>query len=107
MTGTSMLKAQLQGAGSLEEIKRRVLEWADANPDAPRVLGTNWVHGDIPNGIPTREMLDEIIPDRPVYLGAYDFHSSWVNTAALEELKITRDTPDPIGGQISTRLRFR
>ena len=35
MTGSSMLKAQLQGAGSLEEIQKRVLEWARANPDAP------------------------------------------------------------------------
>ncbi|MFT5502459.1 MAG: putative amidohydrolase YtcJ [Gammaproteobacteria bacterium] len=99
MTGSSMLKAQLQGAGSLEEIKRRISAWAESNPEAPRVLGTNWVHSDIPNATPTREMLDEIVPDRPVYLEAFDFHSSWVNSAALKELGITRDTPDPIGGR--------
>jgi predicted amidohydrolase YtcJ len=64
MTGSAMLKAQLQGAGSLEEIQRRVLEWAEANPDAPRVLGTNWVHGDIPAATPTRQMLDAIVPER-------------------------------------------
>jgi predicted amidohydrolase YtcJ len=100
LTGSSMLKAQLQGAGSLEEIQRRVLKWAQANPEAPRVLGTNWVHADIPAATPTREMLDDIVADRPVYLEAFDFHSSWVNTAALAELGITRDTPDPIGGRI-------
>jgi len=100
MTGSSMLKAQLQGAGSLEEIQRRILEWARANPTAPRVLGTNWVHGDITGGIPSREMLDTIVPDRPVYLEAFDFHSSWVNSAALIELGIDRDTPDPVGGRI-------
>jgi predicted amidohydrolase YtcJ len=100
MTGSAMLKAQLQGAGSLEEIQRRVLEWAEANPDAPRVLGTNWVHGDIPAATPTRQMLDAIVPDRPVYLEAFDYHSSWVNSAALRELGITRDTPDPLGGRI-------
>ena len=98
LTGSSMLKAQLQGAGSLEEILKRVLKWAQANPEAPRVLGTNWVHADIPAATPTREMLDAIVADRPVYLEAYDFHSSWVNTAALSELGITRDTPDPLGG---------
>jgi len=100
MTGSAMLKAQLQGAGSLEEIQRRVLEWVRDNADAPRVLGTNWVHSDIPAATPTREMLDAIIADRPVYLEAFDFHSSWVNTAALAELGITRDTPDPLGGRI-------
>ena len=100
MTGSAMLKAQLQGAGSLEEIQRRVLEWARTNADAPRVLGTNWVHSDIPATTPTREMLDAMVADRPVYLEAFDFHSSWVNSAALIELGITRDTPDPLGGRI-------
>ena len=57
MTGASMLKAQLRGAGDLNEIQRRVKAWADAHPDAPRVLGTNWVHGDIPDARPTRDCL--------------------------------------------------
>lgn len=100
LTGSSMLKAQLQGSGSLEGIQQRLLEWAEDNPDEPRIIGTNWVHGDIPNGTPTRDMLDAIFPDRPVYLMAFDFHSSWVNSAALAELGITRDTPDPQGGRI-------
>ncbi|MCY4608290.1 MAG: amidohydrolase [bacterium] len=100
MTGASMLKAQLRGSGSLDEIRRRVRAWADEHPDEPRVLGTNWVHSDVPDAKPTRQMLDDIVPDRPVYLEAYDFHSSWVNSAALAELGIDNDTPDPIGGEI-------
>jgi len=100
MTGAAMRKAQLRGAGNVEEIRRRVKAWADENPDAPRVLGTAWVHGDVPNGRPTKEMLDDIVPDRPVYLDAFDFHSTWVNSAALEELGVTADTPDPVGGEI-------
>lgn len=100
MTGAAMRKAQLRGAGSLEEIRRRVGAWAEANPDAPRVLGTAWVHGDVPGGRPTKEMLDDIVPDRPLYLDAFDFHSTWVNSAALEELGITAETPDPVGGEI-------
>ncbi|MEJ1995656.1 MAG: amidohydrolase [Limibacillus sp.] len=100
MTGAAMRKAQLRGAGSVEEIRRRVHQWAEENPDAPRVLGTAWVHGDVPNGRPDKTMLDDIVPDRPVYLDAFDFHSTWVNSAALEELGITRETPDPVGGEI-------
>ena len=100
MTGASMLKAQLEDAGSLDEIQRRISDWADAHPDEPRVLGTNWVHGHLPEGIPHRDMLDSIVPDRPAYLEAFDFHSSWVNSAALAELGIDDDTPDPVGGQI-------
>ena len=100
MTGASMLKAQLEDAGSLDEIRRRVSAWADAHPDEPRVLGTNWVHGHLPGGIPHKDMLDSLVPDRPAYLEAFDFHSSWVNSAALRELGIDENTPDPVGGEI-------
>jgi predicted amidohydrolase YtcJ len=40
------------------------------------------------------------VPDKPVYLDASDLHSVWCNTAALAELGITDETPDPIGGEI-------
>jgi predicted amidohydrolase YtcJ len=100
MTGAALLKAQLRDAPDLEEIQRRVGEWASAHPDAPRVLGTGWVHSTIAGGHPTRQMLDAVVPDRPVYIDAYDFHSCWVNSAALEELGIDRDSPDPVGGRI-------
>lgn len=101
MTGESLLKAQLRSAGNLAEIQRRVGEWAHRNPDAPRVLGIGWLFSAVPDGRPTREMLDQVVADRPVYLDASDLHSTWVNTAALHELGITDDTPDPIGGRIA------
>ena len=100
MTGASLLKAQLRDAQDLEEIQERLRAWAQANPDAPRVLGIGWVHDTVAGGHPTREMLDAVVSDRPVYVEAYDLHSCWVNTAALEELGITDSTPDPQGGRI-------
>ena len=101
LTGSSMLKAYLRDAGSVEEIQRRVAEWAAGHPDEPRVLGTDWVHSDLPDNKPTKEMLDAVVTDRPVYLEAFDFHSCWVNSAALRELGIDDDTPDPVGGTIA------
>ncbi len=100
MTGAALLKAQLRTADSLDEIRRRLVEWRAANPDAPRVLGISWQFGALPNATPHRDMLDDLFPDVPVYLDANDLHSSWVNSAALRELGITDDTPDPIGGEI-------
>ena len=101
LTGSSMLKAYLRDATSVEEIQRRVKMWADDNPQEPRVLGTDWVHSVLPDNKPTKEMLDAVVSDRPVYLEAFDFHSCWVNSAALEELGIDDDTPDPAGGTIA------
>jgi predicted amidohydrolase YtcJ len=100
MTGASMAKAQLRTAVDLAEIQARIAAWAAANPEAPRVLGISWTFGAVPGGAPTKAMLDAVVADRPVYLDANDLHSSWVNSAALAELGITNETPDPIGGRI-------
>lgn len=100
MTGQSLTKAQLQSARDLDDIGRALIAWADAHPDAPRVLGTGWTYSAVPGGRPAAAMLDQFVADRPVYLEANDFHSNWVNTAALAELGIDDATPDPLGGEI-------
>ena len=101
MTGDALTRAHLRDASDLGEIQRRVRAWAEANPDAPRVLGQGWLFSAVPGGHPTREMLDAVCADRPVYLDANDYHSVWVNSRALEELGVTRGTPDPVGGRIA------
>ena len=49
---------------------------------------------------PTREFLDAIIPDRPVAMLRWDSHAMWVNTAALDWVGYTTDTPNPPGGEL-------
>jgi predicted amidohydrolase YtcJ len=46
------------------------------------------------------KMLDEVAPDNPVMLHDWTNHLLWVNSAALKAAKITKDTPDPVGGVI-------
>jgi hypothetical protein len=55
---------------------------------------------DFPGGMPRREDLDRIVPDRPVMLPSRDGHTVWVNGRALELAGITDDTPDPADGRI-------
>jgi predicted amidohydrolase YtcJ len=100
MSGAAELRANLHTARDFGEIARRLRAWADAHPEAPRVLGHGWMFSAVPGGAPTRQLLDAVIPDRPAYLDAADYHSVWVNTAALHELGIAADTPDPVGGAI-------
>lgn len=99
-TGASLLRAQLRIARSVADVTDALQRWLADNPDAPRVLGIGWLFSVVPDGLPTRQMLDAAISDRPVYLDANDLHSVWANSAALAELGITDDTPDPIGGRI-------
>lgn len=99
-TGNVQTQADLWGAYDLAEIQRRIGDWARRNPDAPRVLAHGWQHAAIPGARPDRGMLDDVVPDRPAYAYAFDFHSVWLNSAALSEVGIDAGTPDPIGGRI-------
>ncbi|MCB0761887.1 MAG: amidohydrolase [Flavobacteriales bacterium] len=47
-----------------------------------------------------REVLDSYFPEIPVAAMEETSHSAWVNSAALEELGIDENTPDPDGGHI-------
>lgn len=49
---------------------------------------------------PTKELIDSVSPDNPVVLGRADSHSSLVNSYILRQSGITKDTPDPPGGEI-------
>ena len=49
---------------------------------------------------PDRHDLDAVCPDRPAMLASVDGHTVWANSLALRRAGITRDTPDPVGGEI-------
>jgi predicted amidohydrolase YtcJ len=99
-TGQAEERADLVTATDLAEIQRKVTDWAHQYPNQPRVLAQGWLYSSVPEGSPTRQMLDAAVADRPVYALANDHHSIWLNTAALAELGIGSGTPDPPGGKI-------
>ncbi len=85
----------LDDAYTLEEIQGRVRDYAASHPELEWLLGRGWVYDAFkPPGLPTRQMLDAVVPDRPVVAECYDGHSVWVNSKALALAGITRDTPD-------------
>ncbi|MDQ7877185.1 amidohydrolase [Microbacterium sp. QXD-8] len=100
MMGEALGRVGLTDARTLGEIQERLRAAREARPDAARVLGRGWLFDSIPGGVPTAAMIDAAVGDVPVYLDANDYHSCWLNSAALSELGITRDTPDPLGGRI-------
>jgi predicted amidohydrolase YtcJ len=94
----SLSEINLLDALTPEQIAAKVRDWADTHPERPWVVGRGWYYTAFPGGLPTRQLLDEIVPDRPAYLTAYDGHSGWANTAALKLAAITRATPNPKNG---------
>jgi predicted amidohydrolase YtcJ len=62
------------------------------------IIGSGWADFLWPNAEPSKEILDELFPNRPVYLGSSFGHSGWVNSKAMEIAGITEDTdPGPDG----------
>jgi len=82
-----MGNAELREVRTREELKNILLEFADKNKTNPWVVGRGIRY----NIVSTRQELDEIIPDRPVYIGAFDGHTAWANTKALEMADILLD----------------
>lgn len=90
-------RVDLNAARTLDEGVAAVAEAAATGDGWVRGLGWDrqrW------GGVPTREPLDRVCPDRPAFLQSHDLHAAWVNSEALRRCGITRDTPDPEGGEI-------
>ena len=77
-----------------------VAGYAAAHPHEPWIVGGGWAMECFPGGLPRKEDLDAVVPDRPVFLFNKDVHGAWVNSRALELGGITADTPDPSDGRI-------
>src|ERR1700730_6920493 len=65
------------------------------------ITGRGWIETFWkPPTFPTRNDLDVIAPDHPVFLTRADGHAAVVNSAALKIAKIDKNTPNPFGGEI-------
>jgi predicted amidohydrolase YtcJ len=102
--GLMLQRIDLGSAATLDDVKQRIRTWADANP-APRwVLGRGWRPEALVDA-PARQLLDSIVPDRPVEVIADGEPVTWVNTRALELAGITSRTPNPAHGVIEKDAR--
>ena len=66
--------------------------YAEAHPEEKTIRGTGWhpaMWNDAP--LPTKKSLDEVFPDKPVYLLSADFHTMWLNSKGLEEAGVSTE----------------
>ena len=87
-----LFEVDLTGICTVPAIQEAIRKWARENPNEPWVTGRGWEYYCFPGSLPTKEMLDAAVPDRPAYILAYDGHSSWANSKALQLAGITKDT---------------
>ena len=91
----------VNGLQSVAEIVAEVKRFADANPNAPWIIGGAYEAASVGGGDFLATWLDEAVNDRPVVLQAVDHHTIWVNSRALEIAGINTATLDPDGGTIA------
>lgn len=97
--GLTFEMLDLEGAVTAEVITERLSAWAESNPTHSWIRGRRWLDAEFA-GIPTYQMLDAAVADRPVHVVSNDGRTSWVNRKALTMAGITRRTPNPVGGTI-------
>jgi predicted amidohydrolase YtcJ len=98
--GLSLDQISLADAKTLEDIKDTIRVWSEAHPERQWITGRGWYYQAFGGAMPTRQLLDSLVPDRPAYLIAYDGHTGWANTQALKAAGITRTTKNPANGII-------
>lgn len=100
-TAMAMLSVDLDEVPSVEEAIRRVRARAAATPKGEWITGWGWQQAVwSPPHFPHAHDLDAATTDHPVLMSAKSGHASWVNSVALRLAGITRDTPNPAGGEI-------
>jgi predicted amidohydrolase YtcJ len=82
-----MGNAQLQDVRKKDDLKSILTDFANKNKTDQWVMGRGIKYGIVS----TRQELDEIIANCPVYIGAFDGHTAWANTNALEIAGILKD----------------
>lgn len=99
--GLQANSCDLTGLTTAAEYTAAIQKYARAHPGKGWITGGGWLMSAFgPGGRARRQLIDAVVPDRPVLLSSSDGHSYWANTKALELAKITHDTPDPRDGRI-------
>ncbi len=97
--GTDLMKCNLNGTKSFEEILERMKEYSATNKFTWE-LGRGWDQNDwAEENFPTNEKLDSLFPKKPVFLMRIDGHAALCNSVALKLAGITTST-SIIGGEV-------
>ena len=105
--GENKINLDLMATKSWDEIVHQVALAVERAKPGQWIIGRGWhqekwTSTPQPNveGFPTHASLDKVSPNNPVILTHASGHASFANAKALELSNITRDTPNPNGGEV-------
>lgn len=95
------LDVDLAGARTIDELQQTLGAFAKAHPERGWVKGHGWYSGIFGEHNLTRDVLDKVVPDRPVLLFSSDYHSAAMNSKACETLGLDKSVADPDNGRFA------
>ncbi len=96
-----LVGVNLRPAADERDLARRLAAYVAKLPKGRWVLGGYWDHEAWPsNALPTRQAIDAVTPDHPVFVQRLDGHMGLANSLAMKLAGITRATQSPDGGTI-------
>jgi predicted amidohydrolase YtcJ len=101
--GNYLLGINLRPALSKEEFVELIKNYIEERslPETTWVTGGRWDHELWPDkSLPTKELIDPVSENTPVFVSRIDGHEGLANSMALEFAGITKNTPNPDGGLI-------
>jgi predicted amidohydrolase YtcJ len=75
-------------------------QYSDSVKGSSWIKGGNWDHEAWGGQLPVKEWIDSVSGQHPVFVSRYDGHMGLANSIAIKLAGITKNTPDPPGGQI-------
>jgi hypothetical protein len=96
--GYGLASVQLKDAMTRQEFINRIKAFCTAHPDTTWVMEGNWDHENWGGELPSKEWIDSITGNHPLFISRYDSHMAFANSKAMELAGINASTVSPDGG---------
>ncbi|HYU29981.1 MAG TPA: amidohydrolase [Gemmatimonadales bacterium] len=106
--GFQLASINLRDAATPQEFVRRLKEYAAHLKPGEWITGGDWDHT-LWRGapLPQHSWIDSVTPNNPVFVNRLDGHEALANSAAMRAAGVTKATPAPPGGEITSGGVFK
>src|SRR5450631_337481 len=98
--GYFLANINLRFVKSMRDFILTFRRFSDSAKNKSWILGGNWDHEAWGGQLPRKEWIDSVSNGHPVFINRYDGHMGLANSMALKLAGITKNTPNPHGGEI-------
>lgn len=98
--GYALSSVKLKDAMTKEEFIKRIAEFCKNKPDDTWVMEGSWDHENWGGELPSKEWVDSVTGDHPLFISRYDSHMAFANSKALKLAGINKYTVAPLGGVV-------